>query len=61
MKWEYKVHVQWFGGWFRQGEAKKIEDLCNRFGQDGWQLCHIRNGDIFGLWGFNLTFKRPIA
>ena len=61
MQWEYKVHVQWFSGWTRQGRAKKIEDLCNRFGLEGWQLTNVQNGDPLGLWGFDLVFKRPAS
>ena len=60
MKWEHKVHVQWFGGHTRQGQAKKIADLCNTYGQDDWQLCAIQRGDILGIWGFDLVFKRPL-
>ncbi len=58
MKWQYKVHAQWC--WTRHGQAKLIEDLCNQYGQEGWQLCDTRNGFVFGLLGFDLTFGRPV-
>ena len=65
MKWEYKtVYVDCKGFWSSKVDVHQLEDYCNQYGKEGWELVTSptfspnTGGETKGLV---LIFKRPIA
>ena len=56
-KWEYKTVI--LDAKFKKDSTiRVIDEECNKYGSDGWELVNFQNYDLASK--FMLIFKRPI-